>query len=139
MLRTGELRRLDPDAMRSLYPQLWALADFDADAERGDGAPPPRPSDGTALWWAAAQAGAGGGGVRRCSSSSAASGAGAARGAGAGGASLRGVASTRLADEALALWHARFTSGESPDVEALDDGTDEYDYGSDEDFPGATG
>ena len=50
-----------------------------------------------------------------------------------------GVAGAALGDEALALWRRRFVWDEQAEPEALDDGEDEYDYGSDADFPGATG
>ena len=116
LLASGEMRRVEQP--QRIWPQLWALADAaDADAEPGRGwRARTRPSSGAGLWRAAAQQPGGGG---------------------------EAAVGTQLADAALALWHERLMSegeDEAPaEDEALDDGADEYDYGSDEDFPGATG
>ena len=126
-----------------IWAQLWALADAaDADADtefaaREAGVPPPRPSTGAGLWRVAAQP----------SSSVAVAGGGEA-----GSGAPRGATSVQLADAArggdqlahaaLALWHERFLRERAhmpAEDEALDDGADEYDWGVDEDFPGATG
>ena len=122
-----------------IWPQLWSLADAaDADAESaardaGGRPPPPRPSSGAALWRVAAQQPGG-------AAAAAAAGGGEAGSSAVGG--RGGALDNQLADAALALWHERFLSEGAhlpAEDEALDDGADEYDWGMDEDFPGATG